>query len=779
VLARPRPYSLFSLACAFMLCLPCAAGAQVPEPDSILVHEDLEQSEPDVALGAGLAVGVWADRAIAESEWGFSIDDGRSWSAPLTFPVLPFDQTGIRARVCGDQTGNFYASLLYDNSGGIACYRMHMNGSSMEITGPTFPAPVLGGSPYDSPRIACDPSGAVIYVSYTHVIPLGLTAMASIEIVRSRDGGVTWSPPIQLGGSSSNGSSIAVGPDGGVAVSWEDFATRTVQVATSRDSGATFSAPVAAALILDDLGSRPPGWADVSGRYAPGYVEGEIDADFPNLAIDTSTGPYRGAMYLTWSDYRDGASGPFTGSMDEGEPNDFFAEARLVQVGQDVNGISYSYEFAGGDDCDYFYFDGIAGEMVEIHGAVNGTSPTAPASWSASISLYCGADTSSSLTRIAYKTIKQPGTGITPVVIATLPRTGRYYLFTGCSDYYSYSYTMSLREWVPSGLGVSRDSRDVVLVRSTDGGQTWSPKVRVNDSPAGVDDCLPRLVVDGTGRVHVAWYDRRDDPGCGSIAKVYWTHSENGGSSFAPSVALSSVGTNWVSFGGLIENIGDYLGLATTGDGIYVAWVDGRGPDPDLYRAIITDLATQSFSARVSCRMEGPAVLVDYRLFAGLPAGAIGIERTGDGQIIEIATGRSTAEGTYQASDSNVEPGRHYTYTVWLVSTPGPRQALGSTEIDVPGVVTHLDLSPPRPNPSSAEVRLTLALPRDADTRVSLYDITGHRVRTLANGHMTAGTSELMWDGRDDAGHVAPSGVYFVRARAGREQINRQVLRMR
>ncbi|HET7225508.1 MAG TPA: sialidase family protein, partial [Candidatus Eisenbacteria bacterium] len=165
----------------------------------------------------------------------------------------------------------------------------------------------------------------MVFVSYTNMVPSGSTANGTIQVARSRDGGVTWSAPVQLGGISSNGSSIAVGPDGQVVVSWEDFATRTVQVATSWDSGGTFSYPIAVAPILDDLGAPPPGWADDSGRYAPGYVQSIIDADFPSLAIDTSTGPHRGAIYLTWTDYRDGSLGPFAGAIDEGEPNDFFA----------------------------------------------------------------------------------------------------------------------------------------------------------------------------------------------------------------------------------------------------------------------------------------------------------------------------------------------------------------------------------------------------------------------------------------------------------------------
>jgi hypothetical protein len=347
----------FALSCASSVGLPAWAPAQTPEPDSVAVNEDYGQSQPDVAFSGGLGVMVWVG-----PEWSYCTDRGRHWSAPSMFPTIAIsDQPGYRPRVCSDRNGMFYAVDLYDASA-IAVYRIRQDEAWISTPSLAISTPFDGSNYYDSPRIVCDPTGAMVCASCTYGIKSGLSAIGTIEVVRSGDGGVTWSAPVVVGGSSSNGSSIAVGPEGEVAVSWEDFPTGTVQVAVSRDSGATFSAPVTAAPILDDLGMPPPGWSDISLRYAPGYVTPEVDADFPSLAIDTSAGPHRGAMYLTWADYRDGSLGPNTGVIFEGEPNDYFAQARPVQVGQDVYGTSYSYEFAGGDDCDYFYFDGVAGE---------------------------------------------------------------------------------------------------------------------------------------------------------------------------------------------------------------------------------------------------------------------------------------------------------------------------------------------------------------------------------------------------------------------------------
>ncbi len=59
----------------------------------------------------------------------------------------------------------------------------------------------------------------------------------------------------------------------------------------------------------------------------------------------------------------------------------------------------------------------------------------------------------------------------------------------------------------------------VLVIKSTDGGVSWSSPVRVNDdrllalpSGRGVDHFMPAADVDNTGRVGICWYDRRNSP---------------------------------------------------------------------------------------------------------------------------------------------------------------------------------------------------------------------------------------------------------------------------
>lgn len=63
-----------------------------------------------------------------------------------------------------------------------------------------------------------------------------------------------------------------------------------------------------------------------------------------------------------------------------------------------------------------------------------------------------------------------------------------------------------------------------------------------------------------------------------------------------------------------------------------------------------------------------------------------------------------------------------------------------------------------------AAVTLRFELRADQRADLTIYDIAGRRVRALAEGErFLAGTSERSWDGRDDAGEPAASGIYFAR----------------
>jgi endonuclease/exonuclease/phosphatase family metal-dependent hydrolase len=83
----------------------------------------------------------------------------------------------------------------------------------------------------------------------------------------------------------------------------------------------------------------------------------------------------------------------------------------------------------------------------------------------------------------------------------------------------------------------------------------------------------------------------------------------------------------------------------------------------------------------------------------------------------------------------------------------------------------------PNPFNATAAVRFTVAEP--SFVRLVLHDAAGREVATLASGPFGAGTFERSWDGRDEAGREAASGVYFARLRAGDRTEVRKIILVR
>ncbi|MGH7491238.1 MAG: S8 family serine peptidase [bacterium] len=61
---------------------------------------------------------------------------------------------------------------------------------------------------------------------------------------------------------------------------------------------------------------------------------------------------------------------------------------------------------------------------------------------------------------------------------------------------------------------------------------------------------------------------------------------------------------------------------------------------------------------------------------------------------------------------------------------------------------------------------IAVELPVPAEIEITIYDLLGRRVATLADGRKLAGTHALRWDGRDDLGRAVANGIYFYRLKA-------------
>ncbi|RMG32088.1 MAG: exo-alpha-sialidase, partial [Methanobacteriota archaeon] len=118
---------------------------------------------------------------------------------------------------------------------------------------------------------------------------------------------------------------------------------------------------------------------------------------------------------------------------------------------------------------------------------------------------------------------------------------------------------------------------DVYMIRSNDGGATWSSPIRVNqDTPGlGNEHYFPWITCDPvTGNLSVIFYDDRNV--ASNQCEVFVATSSDGGTTWND-FKVSDVAFTPAPIPGLANGyFGDYLGISAYNDQVYPVWTDNR-----------------------------------------------------------------------------------------------------------------------------------------------------------------------------------------------------------
>jgi len=113
----------------------------------------------------------------------------------------------------------------------------------------------------------------------------------------------------------------------------------------------------------------------------------------------------------------------------------------------------------------------------------------------------------------------------------------------------------------------------VQVIRSTDGGATWSQPVPLAPESDTHDQFFPSISVSPTGRVGVSWLDRRNDP-ADIDYQAFAAISTDGGQTFGTNWQLTTAFSNPKNNGTGNNWMGDYTGNTWAGDDFIAAWMD-------------------------------------------------------------------------------------------------------------------------------------------------------------------------------------------------------------
>jgi len=70
------------------------------------------------------------------------------------------------------------------------------------------------------------------------------------------------------------------------------------------------------------------------------------------------------------------------------------------------------------------------------------------------------------------------------------------------------------------------------------------------------------------------------------------------------------------------------------------------------------------------------------------------------------------------------------------------------------------------PNPFNAQTLIEYQLPQSGHVRLVIHNLLGQKICTLVDLTLQPGLYRAVWDGKDSAGRIVPSGVYFYRLEA-------------
>lgn len=145
--------------------------------------------------------------------------------------------------------------------------------------------------------------------------------------------------------------------------------------------------------------------------------------------------------------------------------------------------------------------------------------------------------------------------------------------------------------------------------------------------------------------------------------------------------------------------------------------------------------------------------------------------------------------GTYTLNDDGqtiidvpFELGNNYTITartegaVTAAKDYRPGLGAGTGGDEVSALPDRFSLSQNYPNPFNPSTSIAFDLPKRSSVVVTVVNVLGEVLSTLANGEFPAGTHEVVWDGKADGRVSVASGVYFYRLTAGEFSETRKMI---
>jgi len=135
-----------------------------------------------------------------------------------------------------------------------------------------------------------------------------------------------------------------------------------------------------------------------------------------------------------------------------------------------------------------------------------------------------------------------------------------------------------------------------------------------------------------------------------------------------------------------------------------------------------------------------------------------------------IFTGPYSGDGDYVIKIDGVDANQQWVFSQSVHISLNP---IGIFARKIPVVFRLMQNAP---NPFNPFTKIEFALPKRKKVHISIFDISGKKVRTLVKKALSAGFHEVSWDGRNDRGKPLSPGIYFHEFRTANRILIRKML---
>lgn len=471
------------------------------------------------------------------------------------------------------------------------------------------------------------------------------------------------------------------------------------------------------------------------------------------LAVDHTQSPYRGNIYVTWTEFDDyGSSNP--------------ADSSRIRFSKSTDqGITWSNAITISDR---------SGDCIDSDNTTEGAVPTVGpngeiyVSWAGPLGIMFDKSTDGG------------NTWGTDVFVSDIPGgwdfavSGIYRCnglpITMCdisnSPYRGNIYVV----WSDQRNGAT--NTDIFMSRSTDGGNTWTAAIKVNDDNTTRHQFFVWSTIDlSTGHLWFVFYDRRNTTG--SATDVFAARSTNGGNTFDNFKVSESpfTPTSGIFFG-------DYTNIAAWNGKVYPIWMRLQNSELSVWVALVQDstiipVELNNFSAYVDVNK----VLLTWQTSTETNTQGFFIERKNlelkGAEWIEIGfiegKGNSTEINQYRFTDYPMSDGTYH-YRLKQMDYDGTLNYSNEVEVNY-FTVKSFALFQNYPNPFNPSTTISFQLPEASYITLKVFDAVGTEVETIAEGNYPAGVHEIIFNGSR-----LSSGIYMYKILAGEYESTRKMI---